>query len=96
MEHKDTTHGNFQYWNYVFVWLGLLILTATTVTVAGLHLGKLSTLTAMIIATVKAGLVLSFFMHLKQEPLLLKGIVFAAVATLSVIMFLTFMDIWYR
>jgi cytochrome c oxidase subunit IV len=81
---------------FVSVWLALLALTAITVTVAGLHLGAFSTLTAIVIASVKAGLVLWFFMHLKYEKRLLKLLLLVPIATLAVIIGLTFIDVWYR
>lgn len=81
---------------YVAVWLALLALTATTITVAGMHLGRFSTLTALLIASIKASLVLWFFMHLKYETRLFKFILLIPIATLTVIIGLTFFDVWYR
>jgi len=81
---------------FVSVWLALLALTAITVTVAGLHLGAFSTLTAIVIASVKAGLVLWYFMHLKYEKRLLKLLLLVPIVTLAVIIGLTFVDVWYR
>ncbi len=81
---------------FVAVWAALIALTAVTVTVAGLHLGRLSTLTALVIASCKAGLVLWYFMHLKYEHRLFKVMLFVPVVTLTVIIGLTFLDIWFR
>ena len=81
---------------YVIIWLTLLALTATTITVAGMHLGRFSTLTALVIASIKASLVLWFFMHLKYEKRLFKYLLLVPVATLTVTIGLTFLDIWYR
>lgn len=81
---------------YVSIWIALLALTAITITVAGMHLGKFSILTALIIASVKASLVLWFFMHLKYEKRLFKYMLLVPIATLTVILGLTFLDIWYR
>jgi cytochrome c oxidase subunit IV len=89
-------HKDIGYIKYVGVWLGLLALTALTITVAGLHLGNLSTVTAVVIATVKASLVLWFFMHLKDEPLLLRLIFAVSILTLTVIILMTFTDVWFR
>lgn len=84
------------YKTYVFVWLGLLALTAITITVSGMRLGNFSAVTAVLIATIKALLVLYFFMHLKHEPLLLRFIFAASILTLTVIIVLTFTDVWFR
>jgi len=81
---------------FLFVWLALITLTATTVTVAQLHLGRFSMLTALVIASLKAALVLWFFMHLKYESRLFKWLLLAPIVTLAVIIGLTFFDIWYR
>lgn len=81
---------------FIAVWGVLIALTAATVTVAGLHLGRFSTLTALIIASLKAGLVLWYFMHLKYEQKLFKVLLLVPIATLTVIIGLTFFDIWYR
>ena len=51
---------------YVIISIALLALTATTITVAGMHLGKFSTLTALVIASIKASLVPWFFMHISS------------------------------
>ena len=52
---------------YVYVWVGLLMLTGMTVSVAGMGLGQLSVLVALVIAGIKSTLVLLYFMHLKYE-----------------------------
>lgn len=52
---------------YVKVLLSLLTLTALTVAVAQLDFGILNTVIALGIATIKAALVLLFFMHLKYD-----------------------------
>src|SRR5512134_3759788 len=81
---------------FVAVWAALLALTAVTVTVAGMHLGRFSMVAALTIASVKAGLVLWYFMHLKYEHKLFKVLLLLPVATITVIIGLTFFDIWYR
>jgi cytochrome c oxidase subunit 4 len=78
------------------VWASLLVLTAVTVTVAGLHLGSFSVFTAIAIAAVKASLVLLFFMRLKVEPVIFRVMLLAAAATITVIMALTFADVAFR
>ncbi|MGD0883663.1 MAG: cytochrome C oxidase subunit IV family protein [Thermodesulfovibrionales bacterium] len=81
---------------YVFVWLSLVVLTATTVAVARLHLTRYAVLTAIFIASTKSGLVVTFFMHLKEEPLILKAMLFIALFALTLIVLLTFSDVWFR
>jgi len=81
---------------YVIIWLCLLVLTATTVAVAKLHLTNYAVLAAIGIATMKATLVVTFFMHLKHEPLILKVMLFLALLALTLIVLLTFSDTWFR
>jgi len=50
---------------YVAVFLGLLFLTGMTVGQSYVDLGKLNIVLVVIIATMKASLVVTFFMHLK-------------------------------
>jgi cytochrome c oxidase subunit 4 len=78
------------------VWIALVILTGITIWVAGMELGAMSTLTAIVIATVKAILVLMFFMHLKYEPPLFVITSIVTVLTLTVIILMTFSDVWFR
>jgi len=81
---------------YVLVWLALLVLTAATITAAGLHFGNFSVLAAIAIATIKGGLVLMYFMHLKYEERVFKLMLGLALFTLTVIMVLTFVDVAWR
>ena len=84
------------YGTYVLVWFGLLALTGVTITVANLHLGQFSILAAILIAAVKGTLVLMIFMNLKYEAPLFRIMLLLAIATLAVIMVLTFTDISFR
>jgi cytochrome c oxidase subunit 4 len=81
---------------YIAVWLGLLALTALTIKAAQLHLGARGMLANLLIASSKASLVLWFFMHLKYEQRLLKVMILIPIVTLTIIIGLTFFDIWYR
>lgn len=85
-------HQPVPFGNYVLIWLGLLVLTAVTITAASLHFGAFSVLAAIAIATVKGSLVLFYFMHLKYEDRVFKLMLTLALFTLAVIMVLTFID----
>jgi len=85
------------YKNYIYVWVALLALTALTVTMADLNLGRVSILVVIAIAAVKSTLVLLFFMHLLTEKrLLLKLLVPIAVCTLAIFIGLTYVDVLNR
>ena len=77
------------------VWAALVILTAALVTASRVSSG--AAVWAMLVVTpLKAGLVLYFFMHLKYERVLLKGMVLVAMATLTVFIGMLFLDISFR
>lgn len=80
------------YAHYVLIWLGLLALTAITVALAGIDLGRWVILTALFIASVKSALVLNIFMHLKFEEKIFKVFVAIAVVTLAIFISMTFFD----
>jgi cytochrome c oxidase subunit 4 len=81
----------------LLVWAALLALTAVTVAVAGGRLlAGYSVLAALGIASLKAGLVLAFFMQLKYESRLLQRLALLATLTLLTILAGTFADVWYR
>jgi cytochrome c oxidase subunit 4 len=82
---------------YTAVWLALLLLLAGTIAVAKLRLlAQFSVLGSLLIASAKAGLVLAFFMHLKYEGRFLKVMLTVAIAALTVLIGLTFVDVWLR
>ena len=80
----------------ILVWALLMILTVITVRVSRLDLGPINIWAALGIASVKASLVLAFFMHLKNEGLLLKLFFLGTLATLATFIGMTFFDVLYR
>ena len=68
---------------YAFVLVVLLVLTAVTVTAAGINFGPYNTVIALVIASLKASLVALFFMHLRHDKLsaviFVSGLLFLAV-----------------
>ena len=53
---------------YVIVFVTLLALTAITILVSYVDLGPVNTPLALLIAAIKAMLVVLFFMHLREAP----------------------------
>ena len=80
----------------VWVWLGLMVLTAITVGVAEVDFGFMHVLVAMIVASVKAALVVFWFMHLKSEGTAIKTMVLVAFVILAIFISFTFFDVAYR
>ena len=62
VEHEHTTHSQGF---YIAIGVVLLVLTVTTAGVAFINLGPLNPVVALLIATIKASLVVLFFMHVK-------------------------------
>ena len=81
---------------FVLIWLALLVLTGVTIKAAQMRMGEWSILANLLIASTKASLVLWFFMHLKYEKMFFKLLFFIPIATITIIIALTFFDIWYR
>ena len=77
---------------FVAVWATLLVLTAMTVFVATLELGPFNAIVALTIATVKALLVLLFFMELRYSTALTKVAVVAAIFFFVLLVGLTLSD----
>lgn len=84
------------YRTYAYIWAGLLLLTALTISVGTMHFTKYSVLICLAIASVKAMVVLEYFMHLKYEGVFLKSVILMAIIALTAIIGLTFVDVWYR
>ncbi len=84
------------YKTYVYVWGALLLLLAATIAVAKVEFSKYSVFVNLLIASIKAGLVLFFFMHLKYERWLLKVLLLLVIATLTSVIALFFADVMYR
>jgi cytochrome c oxidase subunit 4 len=78
------------------VWLILLALTGLTIWVSRLDLGAYRIWGALAIASLKSGLVIAFFMHMKYEGKLLRWLLFVALLTLAIFIGLTFFDVLYR
>jgi len=81
---------------FVLIWLALLVLTGVTIKAAQMRMGEWSILANLLIASTKASLVFWFFMHLKYEKMFFKLLFFIPIATITIIIGLTFFDIWYR
>ncbi|MDR3652119.1 MAG: cytochrome C oxidase subunit IV family protein [Paludibacter sp.] len=74
----------------------LMSLTLLTIFVTSFHLGAFSVTVALLIAGVKAFFILTYFMHLKYESLLLRLLVTMIFVLYAVIILITFIDYAYR
>jgi len=75
----------------------LILLTISTVLFSGINIGDTGAIIiALFIASLKAYLVLTYFMHLNHEPLIFKLFLGVAFLTLLAIFVLTFSDYSFR
>ena len=95
-ESKQTLETAVGSKTYILTWAALVCLTALTVSIYFLHLGNAGAALALTIASIKAGLILLFFMHLRKEARLLQGIFLIPVLLVCLIIGLTLLDVFYR
>ena len=92
---NNTTH-TIEYRTLGKILLVLMFLTFLTITITSIHLGTLTVTIALLIAGIKAFLVLSNFMHLKYESVLLRILVAMVFVLFALIIVITFIDYAYR
>ena len=78
------------------VLLVLLLLTTITILVIKLHLGAFTVAMALTLASVKTAIVLTYFMHLKFENLILRLMVGGVFLLFAIIIVITFIDYYFR
>lgn len=74
----------------------LIVLTLISVAVTQIDLASLTVFTAILLATIKSGFVLVYFMHLKFDNLMMKIFVTAVFVLVALVMVVTFLDYNYR
>jgi len=81
---------------YFKVWIGLILLTALTVSVSYANMQQAKILTALMIAAVKILLVVLYFMHVRFEQPIYSYMIAGVIVTYGIFISLTFSDYWYR
>ena len=81
---------------YLTIILTLLALTGATVWAAYVNLGPFNIVLALAIATLKATLVVLFFMHAKYVPKRTQLVIIAGVFWLALLLFMTLSDYFSR
>ena len=77
---------------YVGIFLSLMVLTAATVAAAYVNLGPFNIVIALAIASLKATLVVLYFMHARYSPKRTHMVIIAAVFWLAIMLALTLSD----
>jgi cytochrome c oxidase subunit 4 len=83
-------------WFYVAVFMGLLFLTAMTVGQSYVDLGRLNLFAVVLIASLKATLVVLFFMHIRHDAKFNGLMVVGCVFFIGVFFAYTFNDVGHR
>ena len=96
MENSHVPHHLVPYRLYITVWAALVGLTAVTVGVKYADLQHLAIFTAIAIATVKASLVLMYFMHIRYESRIFAVMILVVMVTYGTFIGLTFVDYPFR
>ena len=81
---------------YSLVFGALLLLTFVTTAVGMMDLGRLNVVVALVIAVIKATLVVLFFMHIYWSTKLTKLVVVSGIAWLVLLLWLTLTDVLSR
>ena len=81
---------------YVGIFLALITLTVTTVLVSKLELGEFNFVVAIIIAVIKATLVVLFFMHVRRGSAMTKLFVVAGFFWMAILFAFTLSDYFSR
>lgn len=93
--HPDTIHIT-PYRTHTWVLVTLLTLTFITITVTWIDLSALTVAVALLIASVKAYIVLTYFMHLKFESSLFRVFVFMVLFIYVLVILFTLSDYMFR
>jgi cytochrome c oxidase subunit IV len=80
----------------IAVWAGLVVLTGATITVARIDLGFGNVIAALTLATIKASLVILFFMDLRHEEKIVRNILFVTLIILAIFIGLAYFDVAFR
>lgn len=84
----ETEHAAGGYRIYAVTWFWLLVITVLELAIVLLHVPKvILVMTLLIMAFLKAGLIVAYFMHLKYEKLSLVYAVVVPMVFLAVVLF---------
>jgi len=96
LEQSAEQHETVGLSTYIITWAVLATLAIASVVVAHYHWGELNIVIALAIATVKAGLILYIFMHLRYEGWFFRLAFLLPVLVFTFIIGFTFLDVLYR
>lgn len=92
---EETPHVT-SYKTLALVLVSLLVLTAISVAITRLELGAWNVTAALVVAGIKALIVMTWFMHLKFESWLFSILTAAVFVLIFLVIIVTFFDYSYR
>ena len=93
---SNEKHHIVPYRTFFLILLALVVLTLASVGITSIELGEYTVAGALLFATVKTLLVLTYFMHLKYDKPYIKLMVAFVFAVFVVTIIITFLDYLYR
>lgn len=96
MDNGTATHSTSGFRTYIVTWIALVILAAATIIIPSLNKGVSGILIVLVIASVKAALILYFFMHLRYEGRFIKLAFLLPLIVFAFSIGFTFLDVFYR
>ena len=91
--HDDHISSYMLNWTVLLV---LLMLTTISILAIKMHLGAFTVALALILASIKVTIVLTYFMHLKFENMLLRLMVGGVFLLFAIVIAITFTDCYFR
>ena len=95
IKNKEKTHI-IPYRTFIIVLLALLVFTFISIGVTSYELGPFTVIAALLLATCKTILILTYFMHLKYDERMFAILITAVLVLIGVVMIITFLDYLYR
>jgi len=89
----ETHHHVMSVKTYLGVFAALMVLTVVTVLVSEADLGSAALVAALIVAFIKSGFVVGYFMHLKFDTRFHSFVFFGTMLFVAIFFLLTFLDI---
>ena len=93
---ENEKHHIVPYRTYFIVLLFLLTFTFLSIAITQIELGSFTVAGALILATLKSALVLTYFMHLKFDKPYIRIMVGFVLAVFIAVIVVTFLDYYFR
>jgi len=93
---EKENHHIVPYRVYFYILITLIALTFGSIGITKINLGEYSVLGALIFSTIKSVLVLTWFMHLKFDQPFIRFMVGFVALVFFAIIFITFLDYYFR